>query len=706
MEVWKELEILHDVKEKIDTLFGGKIPGKLGVEEYSDKAEKQLAEATNQLIDFVLEISEFITPLSQGHLNTKIPRRKNFLASPFKELHSRLKHLSWQAQEIAKGDYGQRVDFMGDFSEAFNSMVISLAQKEDELIKKIAQLEDTNKQMQREVKERTQIEDVLRESEEYHRGLFENSPTALCLQDFTGVEERVKRFKSEGITDLKSYLRENPQEAFQLSRTVVFSRVNQAAVDLYRADSKSDLLGSLDKVLIQGDLQHFIEQTAAFTNGEDSWEGEARNYNFQKEVIDLIISKGVINRRTNGLSKVLVSINDVTELHQAHQNKDRLEAQLQQAQRMESMGKLAGGIAHDFNNLLMAIQGRTSVMLMKKDSSHPDIEHLRGIEGHVESAADLTKQLLGFARGGKYEVKPTALNELIKKQNRMFGRTRKEVYIREKYEENLWAVEVDRGQMQQVLLNLYINAWQAMPGGGDLYLKTENVTLDENYVKPFSIEPGRYVKISVTDTGVGMDKVTRERIFDPFFTTKGIGKGTGLGLASVYGIIKNHGGFINVYSEKGEGSAFNIYLPVSSAEVTREKEPDKDILNGSEAILLVDDEEMITEVGEELLNALGYRVLTAKGGREAIEVYEKNRDGIDLVILDMIMPDMNGGDTFDRLREINGDINVILSSGYSINGQAQEILDRGCNGFIQKPFNMKQLSQKLREVLDDKQERI
>ena len=377
----------------------------------------------------------------------------------------------------------------------------------------------------------------------------------------------------------------------------------------------------------------------------------------------------------------------------------RLEAQLQQARKMEAMGTLAGGIAHDFNNLLMAIQGRTSIMLMNKDSSHPDIGHLKGIEDNIESAADLTRQLLGFARGGKYEVKPTDLNELIKKQNRMFGRTKKEITIRGKYEENPWSVEVDRGQIEQVLLNLYVNAWQAMPGGGDLYLETENVTLDENYVKPFSIEPGRYVKISVTDTGVGMDKETQEKIFDPFFTTKEVGRGTGLGLASAYGIIKNHGGFINIYSEKGHGTTFNIYLPASEKEVTEEKKSAGEILEGSETILFVDDEDMIIEIAGELFEPLGYKVLVARSGKEAIEIYEKNKERIDIVLLDMIMPDMSGGDTYDSLKEINPKVKVLLSSGYSINGTATEILDRGCDSFIQKPFKMKELSQKLREIL-------
>ena len=403
-----------------------------------------------------------------------------------------------------------------------------------------------------------------------------------------------------------------------------------------------------------------------------------------------------------GKTVVTGTMLDISDRKQAEEKKKQLKTQLQQAQKMEAMGTLAGGIAHDFNNLLMAIQGRASIMLMDKDSSHPDFRHMKGIEDNVESAADLTKQLLGFARSGKYEVRPTDLNELVKKQNRMFGRTKKQISIRGKYEKDLWSVEVDRGQIEQVLLNLYVNAWQAMPGGGNLYLETENVTLDENYVKPFSIEPGRYVKTSVTDTGVGMDKGIQEKIFEPFFTTKEMDRGTGLGLASAYGIIKNHSGFINVYSEKGHGATFNIYLPASEKEAIEEKKPAGSTLRGTETVLLVDDENMIIEVAKEVLEHLGYKVLISKTGKEAIETYQKNKEKIDIVLLDMIMPDMSGGGTYDRMKNINPKVKVLLSSGYSINGTATEIMDRGCDGFIQKPFKMKELSQKLREILDER----
>ncbi len=395
-------------------------------------------------------------------------------------------------------------------------------------------------------------------------------------------------------------------------------------------------------------------------------------------------------------------------------DRKRLEAQLLQAQKMEAIGTLAGGIAHDFNNLLMGIQGHTSLMFLDIDSDHPNFEHIKGVEDLVKRGSDLTRQLLGFARGGKYEVRPTDINELIEKSFEMFGRTKKEIRVHRKYQKDIWTVEVDRGQIEQVLLNLYVNAWQAMPGGGDLYLQTENVRLDEKYVSPFGAKPGNYVEVSVTDTGVGMDEKTQQRIFEPFFTTKEMGRGTGLGLASAYGIINNHGGIINICSEKGRGTTFTIYLPAVEAVVSlrppaadyasegeqRPEAGEKEIQQGHETILLVDDEDMIIDVGQDMLRAAGYEVLLARNGKEAIEVYEKNKDKVALVILDMIMPDMGGGEAYDRMKEINPDIKVLLSSGYSINGQASEILDRGCDGFIQKPFNMSQVSQRIREILD------
>jgi nitrogen fixation/metabolism regulation signal transduction histidine kinase len=367
---------------------------------------------------------------------------------------------------------------------------------------------------------------------------------------------------------------------------------------------------------------------------------------------------------------------------------------------MEAVGTLAGGIAHDFNNLLMGIQGNTSLIRLDFDSSHPNYEKLRTIENLVQSGSKLTSQLLGYARKGRYEVKPIVLNQLIEESSSTFGRTRKEITIQQELCEGLFAIEVDQGQIEQVLLNLYINAADAMPGGGNLKLKTMNITHKDIKDKLFDPKPGNYVLLTVTDAGVGMDKKTEARIFEPFFTTKEMGRGTGLGLASAYGIIKAHGGYIDVESEVGEGTTFSIYLPASGKEVAKEKEFPEDLLKGTETVLLVDDEEIIIDVCDKMLKALGYNVLLAGSGKEALELYEAKKEEISMVILDMIMPVMGGGETYDRMKEINLNIKVLLSSGYSIDGQAEEILERGCDGFIQKPFNMKKLSQKMREILD------
>jgi two-component system, cell cycle sensor histidine kinase and response regulator CckA len=392
---------------------------------------------------------------------------------------------------------------------------------------------------------------------------------------------------------------------------------------------------------------------------------------------------------------------DISALTAAQAEKENLEILLRQAQKMEAIGTLAGGIAHDFNNLLMGIQGRNSLMLSETTPGHPFYEHLRGVEAYVRRAADLTRQLLGFARGGKYETQALNLNEIAAQSLSLFGRTRKELDIQAQYQKHIWCVEADPSQLEQVFLNLFVNAWQAMPAGGSLRVETENIVLNRTKAPRLGLTPGNFVRIGVADTGIGMDDTVRERIFDPFFTTKPRGRGTGLGLASAYGIIKNHGGIISVESAQGRGSTFTIYLPASSKVCQPGHAIAKTaVRTGSETVLLVDDETMILEVGQEMLKRLGYAVLTAANGGEALAVYEVHRTGIDLVLLDMIMPGMSGGELFKRLKAIDPGVQVLLSSGYSLDGQASEIMDQGCRGFIQKPFNLQQLSRKLRQVLD------
>jgi two-component system, cell cycle sensor histidine kinase and response regulator CckA len=380
--------------------------------------------------------------------------------------------------------------------------------------------------------------------------------------------------------------------------------------------------------------------------------------------------------------------------------RERLEKQFFQAQKMEAVGTLAGGIAHDFNNILMGIQGYASLMIYNMSPENSSYEKLMNIQAMVRSGSELTKRLLGFARRGKYETCPTDLNEIIEKTSTMFGRANKEIQIHKKFQEDLFPVEVDQGQIEQVLLNLYVNAWQAMPAGGDLFIETKNVVLDKTLVKPYSFEPGNYLRITISDTGIGMDSQTKERIFEPFFTTKEMGRGTGLGLASVYGIIKNHQGIIEVDSEKGQGATFTIYLPATGKKVIKETSPTSEIMTGTETILLVDDEETIINVCRDLFESLGYRVLSATTGPEALEIYTRNQSNISLVLLDMIMPGMGGKETFTALKEINPQVQVILSSGYSLDGPAREIMEQGCKAFIQKPFSLQDLSEKVRTILD------
>jgi PAS domain S-box-containing protein len=419
---------------------------------------------------------------------------------------------------------------------------------------------------------------------------------------------------------------------------------------------------------------------------------ETKWYTKEGGIIDVSISGSRFSDHEGSPAGMLVVIRDISK-------SKGLETQLQHSQKMEAIGTLAGGIAHNFNNLLMGIQGYTSLMLLETPPNHPNHDMLKRIQRQVESGSKLTNQLLGYAREGTFEVMPMDLNGLIKEVSETFGVTKREIEIQRDLSDDLLSVFADRGQLEQVLMNLFVNAADAMPEGGKLTIRTMNLSHEDIKGKPYSPKPGDYVLVEVKDTGFGMDQDTMEHIFDPFFTTKGLVNGTGLGLASVYGIIKTHGGYIDVASERRKGTSFEIILPATTHRPEIEKERSV-ILNGKEeTILLVDDEEMVMDVGEQLLKKLGYGVLLAKDGEEAIELYRCHQRKIDAVILDMVMPSMDGGETYDRLKEVDPGIKVLLSSGYGVDGQANEILARGCNGFIQKPFSLSELSGKLEGIL-------
>ncbi len=395
---------------------------------------------------------------------------------------------------------------------------------------------------------------------------------------------------------------------------------------------------------------------------------------------------------TVGSKDQFVIYEDITE-------KKCLEEQLQLAQKMEALGTLAGGIAHNFNNMLMGIMGNVSLALLDTGPNKPQHEKLKNIEKLVESGSKLTSQLLGYAREGRYEIRPLSLNRLVKETSETFGTAKKEIRIIRDLAQDLFPIEADQGQIEQALWNLYVNAADAITGSGDLILKTSNVTNLHMAGKQYNPRPGNYVLLTVTDSGIGMDKKTMDHIFEPFFTTKGVGKGTGLGLASVYGIIKAHDGYIDVDSQKGHGTTFKIYLPVSNRKVTGKTELVQEPVKGSETVLLVDDEETVIDVGRQMLERMGYTVLVAKSGKDSIEIYRTHKDAIHIVILDMIMPEMSGGETYDQIKKINPHVKVLLSSGYSKDSRATEILTRGCNAFIQKPYTMKGLSLRIREIL-------
>ena len=416
-----------------------------------------------------------------------------------------------------------------------------------------------------------------------------------------------------------------------------------------------------------------------------------------------VLFSGSAMRGADGKIEGIVCVAlDITDRKRVEKDKKDLEAKLQQAHKMEAIGTLAGGIAHDFNNLLMAIGGNVSLMLFDMDSDHPFYRFLISIQEDVQSGAELTGQILGYARKGRYDPKPINLNECVEKASDTIAITRKDISVHRTLAEDLFAIEADQAQIQQVLMNLFVNAADAMTGGGDLILKTANAIDKDLQGKEYVVKPGNYVRLTVSDTGKGMDKEILDRIFEPFYTTKELGRGTGLGLASAYGIIKGHGGYIDVESEKGRGTTFTVYLPATEKKVEKTVTTPVPIIKGTETVLFVDDEARIIDVGTKELKKLGYTVLEARDGRAAVKIYRDNKDKIDLVILDIVMPHMGGGEAYDRMKGINPKVKVLLSSGYSIDSQAKELLQRGCDAFIQKPFSINELSQKIREVLDKK----
>lgn len=400
----------------------------------------------------------------------------------------------------------------------------------------------------------------------------------------------------------------------------------------------------------------------------------------------------------------IASLGDhITMRRNAEEEKERLETQLRQAQKMEAVGQLAGGVAHDFNNILTAITGYGSLLRMKMKNDDPLRREVEHILASSERAARLTRSLLAYSRKQIINPKPVDLNRVVQGIERLLMRLiGEDIELTARLTTGELTVMADAGQIDQVLMNLATNARDAMPDGGGLLIETEAVTVSRaEHRSNYSLVPGRYALLSVTDTGTGMDKKTRERIFDPFFTTKEVGKGTGLGLAMVYGIIKQQNGYIEVSSEPGRGTTIRIYLPLlgAPAEASAAGRDDAVPLRGSETVLLAEDDATVRNLMKTVLEDFGYRVIEAVDGDDAVRLFSENGDRIDLVVLDVVMPKMNGKDSYLRIRETRPDIKVLFTSGYTADIMHKKgILEEGLN-FISKPVSPQDFLQKVRDVL-------
>lgn len=411
----------------------------------------------------------------------------------------------------------------------------------------------------------------------------------------------------------------------------------------------------------------------------------------------------VVKDSDGGVRQLRGLMVDTTEGREAEEEKLKLEGQLRQSQKMEAIGTLAGGVAHDFNNLLAGILGYADMLRQDRESTPRHLKAAEVIFKAAERAAQLTKQLLGFARKGKLQIASVNLNETIQEVLTLLSRTiDKKITIRQVLSGEAPLVNGDPDQIQQIILNLAINARDALPNGGNLTFETSIVDLDRAYCQRYThARPGRYALLSVSDNGDGIAPEIQERIFEPFFTTKAPGQGTGMGLAMVYGIVKNHSGTIQVYSEPGHGTQFKVYLPYAIPVGAEEPEPQQSApaITGSGKILVVDDEETVREMASDMLRDLGYEVYTAHDGDSALELYREIGREIDLVIMDMIMPKLDGRGCFRALREMNPSVKAILSTGFSCDGTVQEILDEGMLGFTQKPYRIRDLSEAVAKAL-------
>ncbi len=511
--------------------------------------------------------------------------------------------------------------------------------------------------------QRKRADETMRESEEKYRSLIEQSNDAIYLL----VEEKFE------------VINRKFSEMFGVS----YKEVKSPDFDFMNlvAPESRPLIEERDSMIDQGEEPPSQYEFTALTKAGVKIEVQASvNY---VEFRGRIATQGILR--------------DITVTKQ-------LEAQLRQAQKMEAVGQLAGGVAHDFNNLMTAVIGNCELAMMSVSGADPLYERFREIHKAGESAANLTSQLLAYSRKQALEPKVVDLNKVITKMDKMLRRViGEDIDLATVLGEDLWKVKVDPGQVEQVVVNLAINARDAMPYGGNLTIELSNHELKDKYAKTHpQMTSGDYVMLAITDTGIGMNEEVKSRIFEPFFTTKELGKGTGLGLSMVYGIIKQSGGNIWVYSESGQGTTFRIYFPraLGEDEEVEQKAVPEDLPRGEETILLVEDDECVRQLALEILNMQGYRVFSAENGEEAYRLCQAMKKPVELVITDVIMPNIGGIELYEKLNRLWPGVKVIFMSGYAPNSMFHRKIFEPGKSYIQKPFNSVDLVQKVREALD------
>jgi two-component system, cell cycle sensor histidine kinase and response regulator CckA len=461
--------------------------------------------------------------------------------------------------------------------------------------------------------------------------------------------------------------------------------------------SRQEALGKNPRILKSGkhDSAFYREMWSALLAGQ-VWRGRFTNRRKDGTFYEETATISPIKDESGRIVNYVAVKRDVT-------GEAMLQKQLLHAQKMEAIGTLAGGMAHDFNNLLQAILGYSDLLLMKKGPGDPERKRLEVIQHAARDGADLVSRILTFSRKVESRARPIDLNEEIRKAQELLRRTVPlMIEIELVFAENLQIIDADPAQVEQVLLNLAINAQHAMPDGGQLLIETSNVSLSDEYLQThLGAQPGHYVLLTVSDTGVGIEPGVMDRIFEPFFTTKTNGEGTGLGLSMVHGIVAQHGGYIRCYSEPGRGTSFRIYFPVSASELVSDLTLTREMpVFGTETILLVDDDDRVREMGRQLIEIGGYKMLIARSGEEALEIYAAQRDDISIVILDLIMPGMGGHRCLEELLLIDPEVKVLVASGYSSNGLTHDQKGRGAKGFISKPYDAKDILAAIRKVLD------